>query len=65
MNETNIVWYLKYLKEKHGIDIKHCQVNNWAHSIGFSLQRCRQKYSKADPAKLVYSGGYNGKAVLP
>ena len=40
-----------YLKEKHGIDIKHCQVNNWAHSIGFSLQRCRQKYSKADPAK--------------
>ena len=40
-----------YLKEKHDIDIKHSQVNNWIHSIGLSLQRGRQKYSKADPEK--------------
>jgi len=40
-----------YLKEKHHIDIGHSQVNNWMHSIGFSLQRGRQKYSKADSVK--------------
>ena len=40
-----------YLKEKHKIDIGRSQVNNWIHSIDFSLQRGRKKYSKADPEK--------------
>lgn len=40
-----------YLKEKHEIDIGRSQVNNWIHSIDFSLQRGRKKYSKADPEK--------------
>jgi len=40
-----------YLKEKHEIDIGRSQVNNWIHSIAFSLQRGRKKYSKADPEK--------------
>lgn len=41
----------KYLKEKHCVDIGHSQVNNWLHSIGFSLQRGRKKYTKADAEK--------------
>ena len=40
-----------YIKEKHDIDIGRSQVNNWIHSIDFSLQRGRKKYSKADPEK--------------
>ena len=40
-----------YLQEKLGIDIGRSQVNNWIHSIDFSLQRGRKKYSKADPEK--------------
>ena len=40
-----------YLKEKHEIDIGRSQVNNWIHSIDFSLQRGRKKYSKADHEK--------------
>jgi transposase len=40
-----------YLKEKHEIDIGRSQVNNWIHSIDFSLQRGRKKYSKANHEK--------------
>ena len=40
-----------YLKEKHEIDIGRSQVNNWMHSIEFSLQRGRKKYIKADSEK--------------
>jgi len=38
-----------YLKEKHGIEIGHSQVNNWMHRLDFSLQRGRKKYRQADP----------------
>ena len=41
----------KYLKEKHDIDIGRSQVINWLHTIKFSVQRGRKKYSKADPEK--------------
>jgi len=41
----------KYLKEKHDIDIGRSQVINWLHSIEFSVQRGRKKYSKTDTEK--------------
>ena len=41
----------KYLKEKHSVDIKRTQVINWLHKIGFSVQRGRKKFIKADPEK--------------
>jgi len=41
----------KYLKEKHDIDIGRSQMINWLHTIKFSVQRERKKYSRADPGK--------------
>jgi transposase len=41
----------RYLKEKHSIAIGRSQVINWLHSIEFSVQRGRKKYSKADTEK--------------
>jgi transposase len=41
----------KYLKERHAIDIGRSQMINWLHTIKFSVQRGRKKYSKADPEK--------------
>lgn len=41
----------KYLKERHNTDIGRSQVINWLHTIEFSVQRGRKKYSKADPEK--------------
>jgi transposase len=39
----------QYLKEHHGISLGHSQVNNWLHALGFTLQRGRQTFTKADP----------------
>ena len=41
----------QYLKDKHNIIIGKSQVNVWLHHIGYSLQRGRKKFSKADPVK--------------
>jgi transposase len=39
----------RYLEEHHGISLGHSQVNNWFHALGFTLQRGRQAFTKADP----------------
>lgn len=39
---------IKYLEEYKGIRLGHSQVNIWIHELGFTLQRGRQKYTKAD-----------------
>jgi transposase len=41
----------QYLKEKHNINIGKSQVNVWLHHIGYSLQRGRKKFRKADSLK--------------
>lgn len=41
----------QYLKEKHHISIEKSQVNVWLHQLGYSLQRGRKKFSKADSLK--------------
>jgi transposase len=41
----------RYLQDKHGIAIGRSQVINWLHSLGFSVQRGRKKYRKADTEK--------------
>jgi transposase len=41
----------QYLKEKHNINIGKSQLNVWLHHIGYSLQRGRKKFRKADPLK--------------
>jgi len=38
----------RYLEEHHHIRLGHSQVNNWFHALGFTLQRGRHFYTKAD-----------------
>ena len=39
----------RYLEDKHGIRIGRSQVLNWLQQINFSLQRGREKFSRANP----------------
>ncbi len=38
----------QYLRDVHHIDLRKSQINNWLHQIGFTLQRGRKKFIKAD-----------------
>jgi len=41
----------RYLEEHHNIRLGHSQLNRWLHALGFTLQRGRQAFTKADPHK--------------
>lgn len=39
----------RYLEEHHDIHLGHSQINRWFHALGFTLQRGRQTFMKANP----------------
>jgi transposase len=39
----------RYLDDHHGFHLGHSQINKWLHWLGFTLQRGRQTFQKADP----------------
>jgi transposase len=39
----------RYLDDHHGFRLGHTQINKWLHWLGFTLQRGRQTFLKADP----------------